>query len=94
LKLDNEESLNNPTPVYVRTIIRHGYDYGDPGEIAEGYYSVEAGALVLTDIDGVQVASRALLGEDPATVARQLLREARETSDFNRPIRYPPLGVA
>ena len=47
MKLDNEESLNNPTPVYVRTIIRHGDDDGDPGEIAEGYYGIEGGALVL-----------------------------------------------
>ena len=91
---DNEESLDNPTPVYVRTTIRNSDHDGVLGEIVEGHYIVEGGTLVLTDLDGVQITSRALLGEDPATLARQLLRETREFSDFNRPIRYPPLGVA
>jgi hypothetical protein len=79
---ENEESLNNPTSVYVRVIIRHGDDDGDPGEIAEGYYSVEGGALVLTDCDGGHLTNKALLGEDPATLARRLLREAREPSNL------------
>ena len=89
---DNEESLDNPTPVYVRTTIRNGDHDGDLGEIVEGHYIVEGGTLVLTDLDGVQITSRVLLGEDPATLARRLLREAREPSDFNGPIAYPKLG--
>ena len=87
------ESIHKASPIYIWTTIRHGDD-GDPGEIAEGYYSVEGGAVVLTDRDGRHITSRALLGEDPATLARQLLHEARKPSDFNRRLRYPPLSVA
>jgi hypothetical protein len=33
-------------------------------------------------------------GEDPAVLARSLLREAEKPKDFNRPIHYPKLGFA
>ena len=81
-------------PIYVWTSVRHGDLDGDPGEIAEGWFSVEGGAVVLTDRDGRLITSRALLGEDPATLARQLLREIRKPANFNRRPRYPPLSVA
>jgi hypothetical protein len=90
-RFDDEEAAS---PVYVYITIRHGADDGDPGEIAEGMYSVEGGAVVLTDRDGQHITTRALLGEDPATLARQLLREIRKPADFNRRLRYPPLSVA
>jgi hypothetical protein len=78
----------------VRVIIRNGDD-DDPGVIAEGYYTIEDGAVVLRDADDKHIASRALLkGEDPLAVARALLREAEEPKDFNRPLRYPKLGLA
>jgi hypothetical protein len=49
--------------------------------------------VVLTDLDGKHMTSRALLkGQDPAAVARALLREAEEPKSFNHPIRYPRLG--
>ena len=39
--------------------------------------------------------SRTLLkGQDPAAVARALLREAEEPKSFNHPISYPKLGLA
>jgi hypothetical protein len=81
-------------PIYIWEAIRHGDGDGDPGEIVDGYYSVEGGAVVLTDRDGRHITSRALLGEDPATLARQLLREIRKPADFNRRLRYPRLSVA
>jgi hypothetical protein len=51
--------------------------------------------VVLTDLDGKHMTSRALLkGQDAAAVARALLREAEEPKSFNHPIRYPKLGLA
>jgi hypothetical protein len=35
-----------------------------------------------------------LKGEDPAVLAKSLLREAEEPESFNHPIRYPKLGLA
>jgi hypothetical protein len=81
-------------PTYVRVIISNGED-GDCGRIAEGKYIVEDGAVILRDSNGKFITSRALLaGEDPAVLARILLREAEEPKDFQRPIHYPPMGLA
>ena len=81
-------------PVYVRVTIRNGGD-DDPGVIAEAYYTIEDGLLVLRDADDKHITSRALLkGEDPAVLAKSLLREAEQPKDFNRPIHYPKLGLA
>ena len=33
-------------------------------------------------------------GEDPAVLAKSLLREASEPESFHRPISYPKLGLA
>ena len=82
-------------PTYVRITISNGTDDGDPGAIAEAYYTIEDGAVVLRDRDGKHMTSRALLkGQDPGAVARALLREAEEPKSFNHPIRYPKLGLA
>jgi hypothetical protein len=87
-------ALSQPTPTYVRVIIRNGDD-GDPGQIAEAYYTIEDGLLVLRDADDKHITSRALLkGDDPAVLAKSLLREAEAPKDFNRPISYPKLGLA
>jgi hypothetical protein len=87
-------TCSQPTPKYVRTTISNGTD-SDPGQIAEAYYTVEDGHVVLRDADEKHITSRAMLkGEDPATVARALLREAEKPKDFNRPIQYPKLGLA
>ena len=83
-----------PEPTYVRVIISNGGE-DDPGQIAEAYYTIEDGLLMLRDADDRHITSRALLkDEDPAAVARSLLREAEEPKDFARPIRYPKLGLA
>jgi hypothetical protein len=82
-------------PTYVRVTIRNGDDDGDPGQIAEAYYTIEDGVVVLRDRDEKHMTSRALLkGGDPAAVARALLREVEKPESFNRPIRYPKLGLA
>jgi hypothetical protein len=86
--------LSCSRPTYVRVIIRNGDDDGDPGAIAEAYFTVEDGAVVLRDPDDKHITSRALLkGEDPAVLARSLLREAEQPKEFNRPISYPKLGI-
>jgi len=82
-------------PTYVRITIRNGNDDGDPGQIAEAYFTVEDGLVVLRDADDKHITSRAMLkNEDPAVLARSLLREAEQPKDFNRPIHYPKLGLA
>ena len=87
-------ATSQPTPVYVRVVVSNGGE-DDPGAIVEAWYVIEDGAVVLRDADDKHIASRALLpNEDPATVARALLREAEEPKDFNRPISYPKLGLA
>jgi hypothetical protein len=91
------EVLSSPSspsqPTYVKVTIRNG-DEDDPGQIAEACYTIEDGAVVLRDADDKHIASRLLKDEDPAAVARALLREAEEPKDFNRPIHYPKLGLA
>jgi hypothetical protein len=85
---------SQPTPTYVRVVVSNGNDDGDPGAIAEAYYTIEDGLVVLRDADHKHITSRALLkGGDPAAVARALLREVEKPESFNRPIRYPKLGI-
>jgi hypothetical protein len=79
----------------VRVVVSNGDDDGDPGAIAEAYFTVEDGAVVLRDADDKHITSRALLkGQDPVVVARALLREAEAPKNFRRPISYPKLGLA
>jgi hypothetical protein len=74
--------------------VRNGKD-GDRGEIADGFYKVEGGELVLTDVLQRHIASRALRErQKPADLARQLLRERATESDFWRRIEYLKASVA
>ena len=85
---------SQPNPVYVRVVVSNGGE-DDPGAIVEAWYVIEAGLLVLRDADDKHITSRALLkGEDPAVLAKSLLREAEGPNDFQRQIRYPKLGFA
>ncbi len=83
-------------PAYIFTTTRQATKDGDPGQIAEALWSVdEEGCVALTNREGRHIGGRALLkDEDPAAVARALLREAEEPKDFQRPIHYPKLGLA
>jgi hypothetical protein len=82
-------------PTYVRVTIRNGDDEGDAGQISEALWSVEDACVVLTDLEGRHLTSRALLKtDDPAAVARSLLRERERPNDFNRPLHYPKMGLA
>ena len=80
-------------PVYVKVTIRNGNE-DDPGEIAEALFTIEHGLLILRDSNDKHITSRALLkGEDPAVLAKILLREAAP-NDFQGKIVSPKLGFA
>ena len=97
---DEEPAASGPPiscsrPTYIFTTTRQATN-DDPGAIAEALWSVdEDGCVVLTNLEGRHIGGRALLkDEDPAAVARALLREAEAPKDFQAPIRYPKLGLA
>jgi hypothetical protein len=96
---NGEEAVReDPQPViesYVWAQVRQCRDDDDPGEIAEGWFSVDGKVLTVTNANGKYVGSRAMLeGEDVRVVARELLREKRTPEDFQRRIDYPTLGLA
>jgi hypothetical protein len=80
-------------------------DGNDPGRIEVGHYVIDGDNVTLTDKDGVpvvqgrmQIGYAAKIGdEEPDQVARRLLwrhyRATKSGSDFNRPLRYPNLGI-
>ena len=77
--------------------VRQCQDDDDPGEIAEGWFSIDGKVLTVTNASGKYVGSRAMLkGEDARVVAKQLLREkkAPEGESFNRRLSYPNAGLA
>jgi hypothetical protein len=95
---DKEEVREDPRPPlvesYLYTQVRPCRDDDDPGQIMEGWYTIDDGHLTLTDREGRHITSRAMIaGEDPAALARLLLRE-KGPEDFNRRLDYPKLGIA
>jgi hypothetical protein len=96
-----EEAVREaPQPPLIETYIavqtRRCRDDDDPGEICEGYFSIEGKVVTVTDAKGRYVGSRALLkGEDARVVAKRLLREKTpEAESFNRRLNYPNAGLA
>ena len=93
-----EEAREEPplveTPISVQ--IRACRDDDDPGEIAEGFFSVDGKVLTVTDLRGGYVGSRTLLeGEDSRAAAKRLLKEKTpEAESFNRPLSYSNAGLA
>ena len=94
--VDNADELPPLIETYVCVQIRQCQDDDDPGEIVEGWFSIDGKVLTVTDANGRHVGSRAMLeGEDPRVVAKRLLREkAPASEDFNRPLSYPNAGLA
>jgi hypothetical protein len=85
-----------PVEFYVFVTIRNPADDGsDVGQIMEGYFSVEDGEVIVTDHAHKHIGSRRLgRDEDPAKLARELLR-GKPPSDFTtRRIDYPDMGLA
>jgi hypothetical protein len=60
----------------------------DPGEIAEGTYTISEGMIRVSNMQGRPLGTQMLKpGEEPDSVARRLLREKRP-SGFYDPIPY------
>jgi hypothetical protein len=96
---DEEEVRADPEPVietYVQVQVRQCHDDDDPGEICEGWFSVDGKTVTVTNKSGKYVGSRTMLkGEDPKALAKVLLREkSPESEGFNRVLRYPNAGLA
>jgi hypothetical protein len=95
-----EEAREEPQPPVIETYIcvqiRQCQDDDDPGEIAEGWFSIDGKVLTVTDANGRHIGSRALLkSEDARVVAKQLLRGKKAPEEeFNRPLSYPNAGLA
>jgi hypothetical protein len=79
---------------------------GDPGQVSDGYYVLNAGELVMTHSDGEPVSPdqfRHTLkpGDDPAAIAGVLTRRCRRfllgiseaEEAFNRPLGYSNAGI-
>jgi hypothetical protein len=97
--VEEEAVQADPQPVietYVQVQVRQCQDDDDPGEIAEGWFSIDGGVVTVTNARGKYVGSRALLkGEDARVVAKRLLREkVPEGESFNRRLDYPMRGWA
>jgi hypothetical protein len=93
-----EEATVPEEPVietYVCVQTRRCEDEDDPGQIAEGWYSIDGKVVTVTNASGKYVGSRTMLkGEDARVVAKQLLREkSPESEGFNRVLHYPNAGL-
>ncbi len=69
----------------------------DPGEVARAHYFVTDDFVSLCDEDGKPIGNGRSMerGETAKQVAGRLLRGSRgDEPDFNRPLRYRPLGIA
>jgi hypothetical protein len=97
---DTDVEQEAPQPPVIETYVcvqtRRCHDDDDPGEIAEGWFSIEGKTVTVTNKSGGYVGSRAMLeGENARVVAKQLLREKNpEEETFNRRLSYPNVGLA
>jgi hypothetical protein len=78
--------------------IRTPTNNNDPGEVARTNYLVADRLATLCDEDGKPIGKEHSIGpgETERQIAGRLVREARAAVglDFNRPLRYQPLGIA
>jgi len=101
-----EEPAEPKEPIYVApdqastavlVVVSNGNDQGDPGQVEHGCFSVAGGVLSLESPSGKFVGSRRLReGDDPAAVARSLLRDSIDTGTAftTRTLNYPRGSVA
>jgi hypothetical protein len=94
--VNNADELPPLIETYVCVQVGRCRDDDDPGEVVEGYFSVDGSTVTVTDAHGRHVGSRAMLeGENARVVAKRLLREKTpEAESFNRPLSYPNAGLA
>jgi hypothetical protein len=97
---EEEAVREDPQPplieTYVQVQVRACHDDDDPGEIAEGWFSIDGKVLTVTNKAGKYIGSRTMRkGEDARVVAKALLREKTpESESFNRRLSYPSAGLA
>jgi hypothetical protein len=78
---------------YIWTTLRPATEI-DPGCIAEGYYRIEGGSLIVEDARHEVIAAATLEpGDDPARVTRRLLLENAD-EEPGAPISYPKIRLA
>jgi hypothetical protein len=91
--VDNTEELAPVIETYIAVQVGRCQE-DDPGQIAEGWFSVDNGQVIVTNSTGKFVGSQTLLkGEDAKAVAKRLLRE-KTPEEFNRRLDYPLRGWA
>ena len=91
----------NPTYITIQ-LRRPSRDGEDPGVVDEAWFITKGDVVQLTDRDGVPLhgdGNKRTLGpgETPRECAVQLLRGKsmhRASKPFNRPLRYPKIGMA
>jgi hypothetical protein len=94
-----DQVREDPQPViesYICVQTRACRDDDDPGQISEGWFSIDGKTVTVTNKSGGHVGSRKMAeGEDARVVAKQLLREKTpEAEGFNRRLDYPRAGLA
>ena len=91
------------TPTYITLQLRRpSRDGEDPGEVAEAWYVADGNTVQLTDRDGHPLPGddnrrRLKDGQTARECAVGLLRSKsmhRASRPFNRPLRYPRIGMA
>ena len=65
---------------YVQVQTRQCDDDDDPGEIAEGWFSVDGGVVTVTDVQGREIGSRAMLGGRGCTCRGEAAIARKESS--------------
>jgi hypothetical protein len=84
--------------VWITTVLPSDRD--PVGAVEVGYYKVENGILQMVTEAGKPAGKKYKLqpGDDPKTIAARLTKEAwmkrARESNFDRPLRYGPLGIA
>jgi hypothetical protein len=77
------ESSPDEGPYHIHAQVRGPDERGDPGEIAEGSYTISGGMVRVRDDQNRDLGSEVLRpGDLPAAVARKILREKKAPNDF------------
>jgi hypothetical protein len=76
-------------PYHIHAQVRGPDERGDPGEIAEGTYTIKSGIVDVEDDQGQPLGRQRLApGEDGKAAARAILRAKKAPSQFWGPINY------
>jgi hypothetical protein len=83
---------------YVTVEVRQPSGNNDPGEVAEGYYTLSDNLVTLTHVDGRPIdgvmPQHLQDGEYAKKIARRMISDRwskRRANSFRGPLRYPPM---